>query len=392
MAVFFYKCKHNNDIENGFIEAKNIQEASNKLEKSGLTILELKEQNNLKSNVYLNYELTPLTIKEKKDFYNSFYKQYKAGIPFHEIFNNIMVVASSGNIKAICFNIIKKLQKNNTIEDVFICYSKYIGKTEANLIIAGEKSGKLENTLSKISQQVKEQEEFRANLISKAKYPAIVFGLIIFSCMVFAFFVFPAFNATIDNQDVDFKALCFKAIIKIAISMGVIGVVVLNIAKNKQLQKTFLNWVLGLKFLKPTIENYNFSNYFFTLALAQDAGVPLDESLELSSQTISSFELNKKLNKAEKMIQEGCEIATAFEISGIFSEYAISQISAAEKTGELSKTYEDVALDYRKEYLAQIDTLVKLVEPSMLCFAAIIILIVGVKMYSKYYETLFSLF
>jgi len=262
VAVFFYKCKHNNDIENGFIEAKNIQEASNKLEKSGLTILELKEQNNLKSNVYLNYELTPLTIKEKKDFYNSFYKQYKAGIPFHEIFNNIMVVASSGNIKAICFNIIKKLQKNNTIEDVFNCYSKYIGKTEANLIIAGEKSGKLENTLSKISQQVKEQEEFRANLISKAKYPAIVFGLIIFSCMVFAFFVFPAFNATIDNQDVDFKALCFKAIIKIAISMGVIGVVVLNIAKNKQLQKTFLNWVLGLKFLKPTIENYNFSNYF----------------------------------------------------------------------------------------------------------------------------------
>jgi len=118
----------------------------------------------------------------------------------------------------------------------------------------------------------------------------------------------------------------------------------------------------------------------------------LDESLELSSQTISSFELNKKLNKAKKMIQEGCEIATAFEISGIFSEYAISQISAAEKTGELSKTYEDVALDYRKEYLAQIDTLVKLVEPSMLCFAAIIILIVGVKMYSKYYETLFSLF
>ena len=118
MTVFFYRCKHNNDIKEGFIEAKNIQEASSKLEKSELTILELKEQSNLKGNVYLNYELTPLTIKEKKDFYNSFYKQYKAGIPFHEIFNNIMATASSGNIKAICFNIIKKLQKNNTIEDI----------------------------------------------------------------------------------------------------------------------------------------------------------------------------------------------------------------------------------------------------------------------------------
>lgn len=392
MTVFFYKCKHNNDIENGFIEAKNIQEASNKLEKSGLTILELKEQNNVKSNVYLNYELTPLTIKEKKDFYNSFHRQYKAGIPYYEIFDNIMSTASSGNIKGLCFNIVKKLQKNNSIEDVFNYYSRYIGKTEAALIVAGDKSGKLENILKKISQQVKEQEELNAKLISKATYPMIVFGLIIFSCLVFAFFVFPVFNATIEHQDVNLKILCIQAVVKILIVAVILGVFVLNIAKNKQLKKRIFDWFLGLKFLNPVLVNYYFSNYFSTLSLAQDAGLPLDETLELSSQVVNSFEINKKLNKAQKMIQDGCEIATAFDVSGVFSEYAISQITAAQKAGELSKAYEDIAQDYKREYMTKIDALVKFVEPMMLGVAAIIILIVGVKMYSKYYETLFSMF
>lgn len=392
MSVFFYKCKYNDGIKDGFVEAKNIQDASKKLEDSGMVILELKEQNNLKTNVYLNYELMPLTIKEKKDFYNSFYRQYKAGIPFHEIFNNIMSAASSANIKSLCFNIIKKLQKNSSIEDVFNYYSRYIGKTEATLIIAGEKSGKLEYILDKISQQVKEQEKLRAELISKATYPMIVFGLIIFSCLVFVFFVFPAFNATIDHQDVDLKTLCIGALIKISIVAAIFGALILKVVKSRQLKRKFFDWVLGLKFLNPILVNYYFSNYFSTLSLAQDAGVPLDKSLELSYQTIDSFEINKKLNKAQKMILEGCEMATAFEVAGVFSEYAISQITTAQKVGELSKAFDDISQDYKKEYKTKIDAFVKFVEPIMLGIAALIILIIGIKMYSKYYETLFSLF
>lgn len=392
MAVFFYRCKNDYGIKTGFLEAKNIQEASSELESKGFIVLELKEESSKNLNIQLNYELNPLTIKEKKDFYNSFYRQYKAGISYYEIFNNIMTTASSSNIKSLCFNIIKKLQKNCSIDEVFAYYSRYLGKMEAAFIIAGDKSGKLENVLNKISQLVKEQEELRANLISKMTYPALIFGLIIFSCLVFVFFVFPAFSSTIDGQDVELTALCIKAAVKILASFGLLGYIVLKIKNNKELQKKFIDWFLGLKFLDEVIKNYCFSSYFSSLSLAQEAGVSLREAFEISNRVFNSLKISKNLSKAQEMIEKGCEIATAFEIAGVFSEYAISQINSAEKSGELAKAYEDIAQDYKKEYLAKIDTLTKLVEPIMLGIAAIIILVLGTKMYSKYYEALFSLF
>ena len=56
--------------------------ASKKLEVKGMVVLELKREEAISQQVSLNYEIAPLTIKEKKDFYNAFYKQYKAGISF----------------------------------------------------------------------------------------------------------------------------------------------------------------------------------------------------------------------------------------------------------------------------------------------------------------------
>ena len=47
MPKFFYKSKLNGKIKEGFVEAKNMQKASEKIEAWGMVLLELKEQGHL---------------------------------------------------------------------------------------------------------------------------------------------------------------------------------------------------------------------------------------------------------------------------------------------------------------------------------------------------------
>lgn len=392
MAKFFYKSKQNGEIKEGFIVAYNVQEASKKIEASGMIVLELKEENQTNLNTRLNYELKPLTIKEKRDFYSSFYKQYKAGISFLEIFNNLITTTSTNNVKTLCFNIVRKLQKENSIENVFSFYSEYLGKTYATLIAAGEKSGKLENVLEKISQQVQKEEEFKTTIISKTTYPAAILGLLVFSICVFVFYVFPVFNLLSQGETVDHISLCINAIIKILICSAVIAILILGIIKNKNIQNKFINWFLNSTPARKILEEYNLFNFFTVLHLAQEAGIPQVEAMDISNKMINLSEVNKKISKAHDMISQGCEINTAFSVAGVFSDFALSQISSGEKTGELSKAYKEIANDYKQSCMLKINTLLKLLEPSMLLIACIFITIFGIKVYSKYYKALFSMF
>ena len=114
--------------------------------------------------------------------------------------------------------------------------------------------------------------------------------------------------------------------------------------------------------------------------------------LALSSKTIKLYGANQKILKAQKMISQGCEIATAFGVAGVFSDFALSQISTAEKSGELSKAYEAIASDYKQNCITKIDTILKSIEPAMLFVVSICVVVLGVKMYTKYYQTLLNLF
>ncbi|MBQ4645959.1 MAG: type II secretion system F family protein [Candidatus Gastranaerophilales bacterium] len=393
MTTFFFRCKLDGGIKEGYIDANSAKHASDKLESKGYIVLELKEQVKIASSkTTLKQEIKPLDLKEKKDFYSSFNRQYKSSIAFYEIFNNIMATASTNNIKTLCFNIVQKLQKDTSFEDVFSYYSNYLGKTEAALIVAGEKTGKLENTLEKISKLVSEQEELISTLTSKATYPCIIFVLLLFACSVFAFFVFPIFNATIEGQDVNIKTVLVPALVKIAITFAIVGLIVWKIKTSRNIQNGFISKIFKLNFIETILKKYQISNFFLTFSLAYDAGVSPVQSLELSCNLIKNEHIKKRIEKVHQMLQQGCEITTAFNVADVFDEYSISQITTGEKSGELAKAFEEISLNYKKDYMARIDALLKLVEPLMLGIGAIFILVLAVKMISKYYDTLFSLF
>jgi type II secretory pathway component PulF len=164
------------------------------------------------------------------------------------------------------------------------------------------------------------------------------------------------------------------------------------IYKNKDLAAKIRGFFANTFLFKNLINNYYFSNYFYVMALAYEAGVPVTEAVVMSNSVVNIPAYKKKLKKAAEMVLNGCRIATALAATNLFNSYAMSQISAGEQAGELDKMFKIVAFDYEEKMDMAIKVLLKLLEPVVMIIVGLIVLYVATKGYSAYIGGITSMF
>ena len=346
------------------------------------------------SNYSQNHSsIIEFSSKEKMEFFNSFYVLFRSAFSFLQIFNSIYTSTKNQNIKALCYHLIKKIEKGCSLEEAFLHYENILGFANTGLIVAGEKSGKLDKMLFNIINNLKREDELKKSVLSSLTYPIIIICMAIAVFLFFKFFVLKMFSYMGEGiSSFETSNLLIGAVIKIVIVFAILGGIVLFVSKQKKFINTVFNILNKLPLISKIVQNYNFSNFFAVLALACEAGVSAYKSLELAYSVISIPRVKIKLNNSLKLVSSGNEISSALQCANVFSSYAMSQISAGEKAGELDKMLLLVSKDYERELDLSLKVLVKVIEPLMLILAGIIVAYVAVNAYASYYTNLFNMF
>ncbi|MBE7704508.1 MAG: type II secretion system F family protein [Cyanobacteria bacterium SIG29] len=399
MARFFYKAKNKNgDVVANSINASNISDAAIKLEKEGLVVLEIKEELSnaqIKSSNYSKNisKETMFTLKEKIEFFNSFYYMFKSGLSVYQIFESVMNASNNKKIKGLCSVVIKKIEKGYSLEEAFSGYGNVLGAVYCKLIVAGESSGKLEQVLSKTIDNLKREENFKSKMISALTYPTMILSLAVAVFFFFKFFILKVF-ASFGNGICPATIMTWFifAVVKIVLIFAFIAGVICYIYFNKKVLRKVIDIVVKIPMVQSIMRAYSFANFFSVLSLAYDSGVPLPQSVELASDVISVKSMKTKISLAVKRIYNGCELTTAFGVSQLFSSFAMSQVSAGEKAGELEKMFAVVSLDYEKQIDLAINVLSEAVKIVSMLFVGLIVLYVAVTGYKSYYAGLFGAF
>lgn len=399
MRKFLYNVKNKESKTfQSYIMAESISDAVVKLEKKGYTVLEIKETTDEKpssfndDNIY-NLRISEFSLQEKKEFFNSFYHLYNSGVPVSEAIKLIINASSDKNVRDFCRLIIKRTEKGKSLKEALKNHSQYLGLAYTMLITAGEEAGKLPETIEGILKNIRIQEEIKSNLISALTYPCAILCLALAVALLFKFFILKVFaNMASGIESSDIKALLVSAVIKIILVFAVLGFCVFNIYKNKKLLLEIKGFISKTFLLKNIMNNFYFANFFNVMALAYDAGVPISETLVLASSVVNVGHYQKKLKKASDMIKNGCNITTALASTDLFSNYAISQVSTGEQSGELDKMFKITANDYEQKLDNEIKVLMKLIEPALIVIVGFIAAIIAVKGYSAYYNGILSMF
>ena len=188
------------------------------------------------------------------------------------------------------------------------------------------------------------------------------------------------------------RTIFLIAIVKMFVVYAILFGVVFYIYKNKNIQRRVCEFLFRFPFLSALVKNYTFANFFSVMGLSYKAGIPADRAVELANSVVKIPNIKRNIDTAVKMISQGCEITTAFGVAKVFSSFAMSQISAGEKAGELDKMCGIVSEHYEKQLEEKLDVLMKLLPPIFLVAVAVLVGYIAVQAYATYFGKIFSSF
>lgn len=336
--------------------------------------------------------MKPLTLTEKKEFFNSLFYLYSAGYSYTEAFRSIEESSRRRSIKQLCFSIRAKIENGIPFRDIISSYKEILGDAYSMLICAGDMSGKLDETLASVLKDISRTENLRSMLISSLTYPVLLLlGAIgvFFFCRFFFFKIFDVMYTT-GMCAGSMKILFFTAIIKIVLIYVLLFAAVFWVVKNKKIYQKFLDVFIKYTPIADLLNNYYYNNFFSVMAASYDAGITVSESVSLAASVVKTKQAFLALYKASSVLSRGIEVTIALSNTGLFSDFALSQIAMGEKTGRLGEAFQKAAADYERKLQDALSIISRLVQPAAILLMGLLVGYIAVTFYSKLYGGIFN--
>jgi type IV pilus assembly protein PilC len=308
----------------------------------------------------------------------------KAGLPLVQSLDILRKRVPNPLFRAALDDIYEKVRSGTALSEAFEAQKLFSGVYTASLM-AGEKSGSLEQVIRRYVQHVKVLASVRSHIISALVYPAVLIVLagIVVSLIVFK--VVPEFAEF--YKDMGHNAqLPLSTRIVVAISTNLVGSAGLIFGSLAALVVGAVLWfrqpsarrrlhasILKLPYFGPLTRKFVTAQVSRTLATLLSGGIPLVNSLDIAARAVGNKAMAEKLGGVAKQVREGGSLAQSLSERDLFPHVAVEMVEVGESTGALAEMLNSVADFYDEENETSLTRFSDLVQPVLLIVMGLII-------------------
>jgi type IV pilus assembly protein PilC len=285
--------------------------------------------------------------------------------------------------KSVLDDVYERVRGGNSLSEAFEAHGTLFPGVYTASLLAGEKSGNLEQVIRRYVAYVKVVATVKRRTVSALVYPAILMLLSLVVVSIIVLRVVPEFgefyqqfdqqlplSTRIIVQVSDFARSYFVAIV---LSIVIAGVAFWAWMKETKQRERFDRWTLRLPMLGPIARKFSTSQAARTLATLLGGGIPLVNAIDVSARSIKNRYIARELQIAGQQVREGRALAMAMNDSGAFTDVAIKMVEVGESTGALQEMLNSLADFYDEEIDTNLARFITLVEPILLVVMGIII-------------------
>ena len=258
-------------------------------------------------------------------------------------------------------------------------------------LLAGERSGNLEEVLQRYLDFSRVSVSFRKKLKSSLIYPAFLVVMVVSLFIFLITFVVPRFAQLYDQLGTQLPSLTLLllALGKNAQHYGIYIAAVLALIIYLVVRWTrtdsgaiFVDRVrIGTPGLGNVWLKYQVGLFSRTLATLLTGGLPLVPSLETAARSIESRQISKAVYTSVETVREGQGLATSLEETGVFPELSVEMIEVGESTGALPAMLNSVAEFFEEDVQTQLSAIMSLIEPVILIVMGVVVVIILIALY-----------
>jgi type IV pilus assembly protein PilC len=307
----------------------------------------------------------------------------KAGMPLVQSLDILRRRVANPVFKGVLDDVHGRVRAGSALSEAFEAHGSMFPGVYTASLLAGEKSGNLEQVLRRYVSYVKVVSSVRRKTISALVYPAILLALSLVVVTIIVVKVVPEFGAFY-NQFGKELPLSTQIIVGISdfvtsyfyIIIAAIAAVVAGAwwwVKQPGRKRVLDRQILRVPALGPVAQKFATSQGARTLATLLGGGIPLVNALEVTARSLSNQFMAGELNAAAQQVREGRALASAMQESGAFPDVAIKMVEVGESTGALQEMLNSLADFYDEEIDTNLGRFVTLIEPILLVVMGIVI-------------------
>jgi type IV pilus assembly protein PilC len=323
-------------------------------------------------------------------FNQQFLTLIKAGLPILSSLELLAKRQKDSGFRAQLEDVGARVKTGESISQAFEVQGNF-PLVYTTTLLAGERSGNLEEVLQRYLDFQRVALTFRKKLTASLIYPCILVvmmtGLLTFLISV----VVPRFAELYDQLGTKLPGptLFLLAFGHDVQHYGIYGAILLAIIiwlimrwSRTDSGAMFLDRVrvkfplLGAVWLK-----YQVGLFSRTLATLLTGGLPLVPSLETAAKSIDSRQIARAVHNSVESVREGKGLALSLEKTNVFPELAVEMIEVGESTGALPQMLNSVAEFFEEDVQTNLTAIMSLIEPAILIVMGVVVVGVLIALY-----------
>lgn len=332
--------------------------------------------------------------KVKLDTFLIFNQQFltliRAGLPILSSLELLAKRQKDANLRGQLEDVAARVKTGESISSAFEAQGGF-PLVYTTTLLAGERSGNLEEVLQRYLDFQRVSLSFRKKLKASLIYPAFLITMVIGLFIFLITFVVPRFAELYDQLGTKLPGLTVFLLDlgKAAQKYGVYAAVLLALGI-----WLFIRWsktdagsaaidrvrialpVFGSVWLK-----YQVGLFSRTLSTLLTGGLPLVPSLETAAKSIDSRQIARAVYSAGESVREGKGLAQSLELTKVFPELSVEMIEVGESTGALPQMLNSVAEFFEEDVQTRLGAIMSLIEPIILIVMGVVVVIILIALY-----------
>jgi len=311
-----------------------------------------------------------------------FFTLIKAGLPILNALDLLIKRQKDAYLRLLLQNVRDRVKSGESLSDAFGAQRTF-PKIYTTTLMAGEKSGNLEEVLSRYIAFQRLALTFKKKLAVSLVYPTLLVTVVLCMLVFLVTYVVPQFAKLYEDMGAQLPTITLFMLAvgthaqKYAPFVGL--ALVITIVGFWQWKKTDRGaervdrGILKLPLLGQIWLKYQVANFARMLSTLLAGGMPLVPSLETAAASMSSRRILNGISEAAVRVREGQPLAKSLEQQKMFPELSVEMIEVGESTGALPAMLNSVAEFYEEDVQNALAAAMALIEPIVLIIMAVFV-------------------
>ncbi len=315
-------------------------------------------------------------------FNQQFLTLIRAGLPILNALELLIKRQKDAQLKQILENVRDRVKGGELLSDAFAAQG-IIPKIYTTTLMAGEKSGNMDEVLTRYINFQRMAMSFRKKLMVSLIYPTLLVSVVLIMVTFLFTYVVPKFAELFNSLDAKLPAVTVfmldvgqhaqKYAPFVLIGLAIAAFVLWRWKDTDRGADRIDRIILSLPMLGDIRLKHQVATFSRMLSTLLQGGLPLVPAMETAGSSMSSRRILKGIMRAGVRVREGQGLAGSLEEQEIFPELAVEMIEVGESTGALPAMLNSVAEFYEEDVQTALGAAMALIEPMILIIMAIFV-------------------